>query len=91
MNSAKKKNLKIKNTASSIPVFFTSLEVAFSAGNYWQVRKLVSNIKNDNQASERDKALASSISDRIKADPAVLALGVVAIISFILASWVSLN
>ncbi len=91
MNTAKRKNLKVENVKSSGSAFLAPLEVAFAAGNYWQVRKLVFNIEKDAQASARDKAESLSMLVRIKADPAVLALALLGIVSFIMASWISVN
>ncbi len=92
MSEAKRKNLKVESVAfQNKNVFLMPLDSAFAAGNYWQVRKLILSIQKDAQASEKDKAHALSIWERIRTDPVVIAISIVGIIFFIIASWITVN
>ncbi len=92
MSTTKRKNLKVETVASrNENVFLAPIEFAFAAGNCWQVKKLVLGIEKEPHASDKEKAQALLLWERIKTDPIVTAISIVGILFFIIASWVSVN
>lgn len=67
------------------------IDFAFASGNYAQVRTLAAKIVNDEKVDKEQKLQVQQLLERTKNDVAVLVTGLVSVVFFIVATWITVN